>query len=82
MGFGRRTGVIGCCIRLHNYCINARLELGDDTKNKNEIIEVVPELELFATRVNEHGAPDNLTTEFRCMNCGQSSRVKGKADPS
>lgn len=27
IGFRKRTAVIGCCVRLHNFCIYARLEL-------------------------------------------------------
>lgn len=54
MRFGHSTGVIGCCICLYNCCINAQLELSDDLKNKNEFIELVSGLELFATPVNKH----------------------------
>lgn len=83
MCFGRQTGVIGCCICLHKYCFNAPLELGDDLRNKNGFIEVVPGLELRSPRINEHGAPvDQFSTEFHCVNCGQNNRVKGKAEPS
>lgn len=82
MDFGRRTGVIGCCIRLHNYCVNERLELGEDLKNNNGFIGVFPGLELLCRRVNEHGARVDLTTECGCVNCRQISRVKGKADLS
>lgn len=30
MSFEKRAAVIGCCIRLHNYCVEARLDLEDD----------------------------------------------------
>ena len=30
MGLEKRAAVIGCCIRLHNYCVDARLVLKDD----------------------------------------------------
>ena len=30
MVFEKRVAVIGCCIRLHNYCVDARLDLEDD----------------------------------------------------
>lgn len=83
MSFGHRSAVIGCCIRLHNYCLNARLEFDDELKKSNGFIKVVPGLELLAPRVNEDGEPvDHLTTECRCINCRQTGRIRMKGDPS
>ena len=83
MRFEIRSAIIGCCIRLHNYCINARLELEDELKKEDGFIEVVPGLELLAPRVNEQRASvDHMHTECHCVNCRQTSRIKMKADPS
>lgn len=70
-------------MRLHNYCVNAMLELGDELKKRNGFIEVVPRFGLLAPRVNDHEVPmDQLTTECMFMNCRQSGRVRMKAYPS
>lgn len=80
MAFELRTAVFGCCIRLHNFCIDARLEVSEDLKRKNVIIEMVPLLKMLSPRMNENGSPvDLLTSEYRCATCRQSGSHKRKA---
>lgn len=42
MSFNKRTALIGCCIPLHNYCIDVRIEMEDELQNGNGLIEVRP----------------------------------------
>ena len=83
MGFEKRSSLIGCCIRLHNYCIDSPLELANKLKKANGWIEVVPGLKLLAPMVNEQGVPvEQLTRECRCANCGQAGRATVTVDLS
>ena len=83
MGFEKRGAVLGKCIRLHNYCINARPELTDELKRNNGRIEVVPGMQLLAPLLNSNGVPiEHMTTECRCANCSVTGRATVKADLS
>jgi len=83
MAFEKRAAVVGFCIRLHNYCVNARLELSEELKKKEGFIEVVPGLRRLAPQLNDEGAPvEHMTGNCRCQNCKHSVRSTESPDTS
>lgn len=83
MVFGERSALVGFCIRLHNFCVDARLQLGDEIRTGNGVIEVVPSVQLMAPIENSNGIPVlQLIGECRCQTFGQKSRPIVKADYS
>lgn len=81
MGFKIRTAVIGYFIRLHNFCVYARLELQAELRMLSGMIEVNLDVTLLAPVVDEHGAPiENMYRECSCNSCAQSGRAKVKSD--
>lgn len=74
----KRTAVIGCCIRLHNFCINARLELTDELRAENGLVEVMPGIKVLAPPVYSYGIPINQMTRYcRCHTCTGPGKVFG-----
>ena len=75
MDFKKRAPVIGCCIRLHNFCVLQRLELD-------------PELQQTAPLVGEHSGArvvdrDGLVVEGLCTGVRQPERdINQGADDS
>lgn len=81
MEFKKRTGVIGCCIRLHNFCIDSRIEIEQDLMELDGVVEVLPGRAIIAPLINNNGSPVNeLHTECRCPNCSGGGRARTKAD--
>lgn len=83
MSFNRRMAVVGCCIRLHNYCINERVELDEQVRTENGVIEVIPGLSVMAPFLNDNGVPvENLHSDCNCETCIKGLKDKTKADNS
>lgn len=81
MKFEKRTGVIGCCIRLHNFCIDCRIELESELMKIDGLIEIMPGHQIVPPLINSVGSPVNyLHTECRCPSCSGSARATAKAD--
>ena len=81
MEFRRRSGVIGCCMRLHNFCINSRIDIEEDLMKMDGLIEVMPGRRIIAPFIDNVGSPVNqLHGECRCANCSRGPRAKTKGD--
>lgn len=66
MAFRKRTAVIRCCIRFHNYCIGAKLDLSEKFRDANGLIEVVPGLANLSVVFSDDGVPvENVVRD--CM---------------
>lgn len=83
MVFEKRAAVVGFCIRMHNYCVTARLELEKELKRQNGVIEISPGVMQLAPFITECGAPaENLHNECHCESCVWGGRNNGKTDTS
>lgn len=81
MSFQKRTAVIGCCIRLHNYCIDSRIEIEAELMQEHGAVEVVPGVAVVPPLINKDGVPtDNLHAYCTCVNCRTQGRAKKKSD--
>lgn len=80
MGFEKRGAVVWTCIRLHNYCVNAGIEMKDELKRSIGWIQVVSGAQLHALFVNSNGVPvDQMKTECRYENCSVTVKATAKA---
>lgn len=73
----------GCGISLHNYCVNARLELTEELKKGNGSIKLVPGLKLLAPVIDKSVIPVKCQASDQKMpvlSIGQTEKVKMKAD--
>lgn len=57
MSFHKGASVIGICIRMHNYYIRARLDLEQELKHNNGVIEVNRGVMVLSPNVWEAGIP-------------------------
>lgn len=74
MEFCSQTEVIGCCTRVHNSCIDVRLELTKGLRTGNKMIEVVLGIQMITPPVNSHNVTfQQLRNECRCQTCGHTS---------
>lgn len=56
--FASRSGVVGCCIRLHNFCIDQRLELDEHLRgDQQDMCEVQPGNFVRPPRLDRDGIP-------------------------
>ena len=78
MRFDKRAAVIGVCCRLHNFCVDRRLELDAELANAdgNSDVEVQPGSFSRPPRFDSDGRPfDFLQTSCNCSSCKGESRV-------
>ncbi|KAJ8599875.1 hypothetical protein CTAYLR_005373 [Chrysophaeum taylorii] len=78
MDFNKRGAVVGCCMRLHNFCIDKRLELEEEELRKEgeERLEVQPGRRWKAPHVDRDDVPvENLDTACRRDYCREGSRA-------
>lgn len=81
MEFRKRADVIGCCIRLHNYCLEERIDIEEETLMVNGIIELVPGRSITASIVKQDDITvDSMSKDRRCHYCGSSTRASSKTD--
>lgn len=85
MDFNKSGSVVGCCIRLHNFCINKRLELNAELRGeRNPRLEVQPGRRRKAPYLDRDGVPvQNLRSDLcRCSYCLGGSRTDtSRSDP-
>ena len=59
--FRKRAAVIGCCCRLHNYCINRRLALDTELTGAHDSVKTSTGKTVWLPHLDEDGRPvDNL----------------------
>lgn len=81
MELRKRSAVVGCCIRLHNYCVDSRIDLDEELYKMNGIIELVSGTSIPAPIVNKDGAPvDHLHRECQYPNYRTSGRAKTRTN--
>lgn len=75
--------MVDFCGSLYNYCIDKRIELEEELKKPDVVIEIRPGVFLDAPILNDSGSPtENLDVECFCQNCRVSGRARRKADDS
>lgn len=47
------ASVVGCFVQLHNYFVNARIDLEEDLANGNGLVETVPGRVIPAPIINK-----------------------------
>lgn len=76
MEFRKRSGGIGSCIRLQNYCIDSRIETQQESMKLEGLVEVIPGQEMIAPLIIENGIPFvNLQHECRCPRCANKTQA-------
>lgn len=71
--------VIGCCIRLHNYFVDKKIEMEDLLQQTNGMIEVKPGLSLFVPHIDRQGSPTvNLHRYVHCKYCRYGLKIQKK----
>ena len=65
MHFDKRAAVIGCCCRLHNYCINRRLPLDTELNHHHHSVKTRTGKTVWLPRLDIYGRPvDNLKKQL------------------
>lgn len=81
MKFCKRVFVIGCCIRLHNYWIEIRIEVDQGLLKVDGLVKVTPGKDVSAPYIIESGVSiDNIHNNCHFPNLSSKIRVTVKAD--
>lgn len=64
MEFLKRPALVDCCIRLHNYCFDLRIEIEQDLVKPEGLMKIMPEQEFVAPYINDKDVPVNNTMSF------------------
>lgn len=82
-GTNKSAVTVGCCSRLHNFCIDMRLELDDDVRRSEGELQIQPGARTFDSLLNRHGGRfDNLETKCRYRLCQTGARDCDPKDDS
>lgn len=82
MAFSKRFSVIGCCIRLHNFCVGAKIEVQGELMKHDGKVKFVTVVSMDPPTLHRLWSPVENTTECRCENCSRTGRAQKKSDTS
>lgn len=73
MAFSNLASVVGCCIRLHNFCVDAMMEAQDELIRRHGKVKIVPGVSMVPSWLNKAGSSaKNLINESCCENCSRT----------
>lgn len=80
MAFVKRAAVVGCCLQLHNFCVDRRLQLERSLRYDNGELEVQPGRRRTAPVVDKNGIPVDILSSACSPNCHCTFCVAGRSN--